>query len=222
MSLLHIDTVTQNIRQPMAKTGLLVNLVALMVVLVPFSDLIAQGKTTKKAPIKPTIVATQQPSLDETRLWLETEAPPLMRAYGSHLDAHTLISTSDIHYVTRVTLDSCVLTVATADTTSVESPNSKHVNAYRTTYSIPLRDLDLAATTVEDHWIESLMDEAEQMIRVKTRVAAGATIATLTQEGIRRLQGVALLFVRNQPDGERVARAIRRGGKLCGAPDSPF
>ena len=187
----------------------------------PWCQTHAQGERHPKPTPKPPTV-TDGPTLSETKLWLETEGLPLLYAFSSHLDKQYLIGSSFLHRVSKITIDTCLLSFVTADTVIVNSQISKNTTTYEWTYGIPLRDLDLGALTVGDDRIEGLMDEAEQFVRIKTRAAVGPTIHTKAKDGTRSVQSEARLFVHNREDGERVAKAIARAGKFCGAAASPF
>lgn len=150
-------------------------------------------------------VAGQEPTLEETKAWLESEGARDL------VGASKLGRSSSEVRLTEVKLDSCTLRYI------VES------NGDRWRAAVPLKDLDIGSITLEPE-----NDLYTLRVQLKTRVAAGETITWTPVTTTKRTDVNVIktdndfIFVMSSNHGDRVARAVRRAALLCGAPAPPF
>jgi hypothetical protein len=156
--------------------------------------------------------AEKKPTLAETKAWLEQEAVPMLRAYGSRLGAFNVLTSED-HQVTRLQLDACRLAIADS---SVHKVNDD-VQVYRDTLLVPLKDLDVGSIEVKQFQI--MTDKPMTIITMHTRASIGKTIMAKPSG---KSDQVASMYVGDPQDGERIVTALKRAAILCGAPASPF
>lgn len=196
-----------------------VSLYAAMIV--ASSSALAQSKAKSAAPSS---VVPPGPSMTETAAWLQSEAPALMRSFSTHLDPKYHILSSTVNAASDVHLSNCVLEFAMTDTFRIETPSSPaktQVSSYHT--AIPLKEIEVGGVAVEDLFLEMLMTEPTQILRIRLRATSKGPQITQWRDGEdKKSMTVTTIDVHNRADGERVGAAIKRAAVLCGAPASPF
>lgn len=168
--------------------------------------------------------ATSGPTMAETKAWIETEMPPLLGGYrvhtsdvaGIHAKQQTWSSYS------RVALADCVLTWSSVDTliTYTEGLRTDTV-AMPSKTRVPLRQIDLA--TVKAGWYKLIIDSPVPQVEFYSSASTGKVVEyTDPRDGTWKKDTGASLYVRDEEDAKRVAKAVSRAAELCGAKRSPF
>jgi hypothetical protein len=146
------------------------------------------------------LVGQGGPTLAETKHWIESEGPSIMRSTEVSRVGVIESSVRDL----LLDADQCVLSWTTNNNLKAR---------------IPLKDVDTGGFLVESN---TFLDSAPTFsLRIKTRASVGATMQGWYR-GRQQLVDVLSANVKTQNDGERLANAIRRAAVLCGAPASAF
>lgn len=162
------------------------------------------------------------PTMAETKAWLESEALPMVGGSEITQDrSGTVTRMSD--KLANLSVQDCRLAFDMDTMFSIGSASYQRPPVTGTYHIIvPLKDLDIAGVKTAAAAPAARGDVTYPRLRIKTRAAAGKTIKTTGgSKGEEASDGISF-FVRNDDDGERVAKAIRRAAILCGAPPSPF
>jgi len=146
--------------------------------------------------------APREPTLAETKAWIESEGPAVLKTI--HLSSVGPIYSS----VSDLVMIDCHLSWK---------------NESKIIVNVPLKDLDVGGVILTPSALSTAGDE-NLMLRLKTRSSIGPTISKVDmgKKGKQDLVDTVVESVRTQGDGNRLVAAIRRAAILCGAPASPF
>ena len=146
----------------------------------------------------------QEPSMIETKAWLETEAPSMMSAQVGFTGGAVAKVT-----VSGITLNDCVLSWTERYTGAMEDQN---------TVALPLRAVDTGGV------LARLKDDTlprSDYVEVPVRKATGQTVTRSRPGKSAETSESVMMLATDAIAAGRVANAVRRAATLCGA-TSPF
>jgi hypothetical protein len=165
--------------------------------------------------------ASTEPTLEATKAWLESDGQRLMRNSGKTRFTRRGVANLISHTAKDVRLEGCVLSFVEDTETTTRSGEGDSTTRSSSVVRIPLKDLDTGeiVPALDRLWTRHFPGLKIHAVHVATRASVGATIMIETGN-VQRTWRDARIPVRNLEDGELVARAVRRGARLCGAPTS--
>jgi hypothetical protein len=162
----------------------------------------------------PMSAQTAAPTLVETKAWLENESAALMGSLSDMTStdpAYRGLVIRTARTVSELRLESCVLSWTGTQHVSSSSYTGRPL-VYKN--AVPLKELDIDSIRVQPDSQKS--DEPRFEVVMNTR---GEVRTIQLSNGFAP---DALIPVRSEASGQRVANALRRATELCAAQKSPF